>query len=83
MRGHVIRSFLSMPKQIIAVGHQLTHERFQVISDLRIGILTKHQRGAGVLHENFAQAGNHTRLAYTPIHLSRDIRSPTARCRDN
>ena len=55
--GHVIPALGIMAKNGIAVPDQAAEKGFKVAAHRRIGVLTQHQRGAGVLQEYVAQTG--------------------------
>jgi len=55
MGGHVIASLGVMAKDGIAVPDQAAQKGFEVAAHRRIGVLTQHERGAGVLYEYVTQ----------------------------
>ncbi len=78
MRRHVVRPFRSVGKHRISVGHSLRHENFEVAQDSRVGILTQHQRRAGMADEDIAQAHIDSGVANRRLYLARNVVSAAA-----
>lgn len=73
MRRHVIRAFVRMTEQWVAIGDEAGQESLEVASDLGVGVFANDQRRAGVLHENMAQAASN---ATFPDHPADSIIDP-------
>ena len=51
VRGHVIRSFVAMPEQGVAIGYQASQETFEISAHVGIGIFLHEQTRRRVAHE--------------------------------
>lgn len=56
MGGHVVRTLGGVRVQIVAIFHQPGHPGIEVGANARVCVLTKDQRGTGVLDEQVADA---------------------------
>ena len=70
---HVVFSFRGVREERIAVSHLPRHERLQVRHDAGIGVLTNHQRCAGMTNENMAKTGIDPRVGYRPLYVRADV----------
>jgi len=66
----------------IAVGRNPGHESFQISHDVRVCILTQHERGAGVTDEHVTHAGFDAGCRYDLLHILTQVVGATA-CRFN
>lgn len=53
---HVVRALIPVFKHGITIRHQSAHESFQIGAHGGIGVFTQYQRGAGMMHEDVAEA---------------------------
>ncbi len=73
MRRHVVRTFLRMQKLVSAFRYEGAHERFQIPTDVLIGIFAHHDRRTGVLDKNVAQPDTHAGSRHHSLHVARKI----------
>ena len=73
MSRHVVRPFGRVGEDRIAVRYRARHECFQIATYGRVGVFTQHQRGAGVMNENVAQAARNTAVGNATLHVVRDL----------
>jgi hypothetical protein len=60
----------------ITVGYRVRHERFEIVTHSRVGVLTQHQRRAGVMNKNVTEAPLDTATGHCTLHMVRDIVGP-------
>ena len=59
VRSHVVRAFIIVPVQAIAVLDQSCHERIEVLLHRSVRVFTEDQGSAGMLDKQVADAGSY------------------------
>lgn len=78
MGRHIIRPLGRMHESRVSIGHQITHEDFDVPEHIGIRVLAKHQRCAGMRYKEMAQADLDAGGGDSQRDLRRDLISTTA-----
>ncbi len=78
MRRHVVRPFVVVNVGGVAVRRKPREHGFQVAANIRVGVLAKNERGAGVLQEHMTEPGADAAAGHETADLIGDLGGPAA-----
>ena len=82
MRRHVVVAFGVVREDAIAIGNEPRHERLEIATYARVGVLANDQRRAGVLDEHGREPGARAARLHDRRDLIGDVVRAAAACRD-